>query len=83
MAAVPDGSGALVVSHGGCIEPALVSCLPDADHAAWGAPFGHCEGVLLEFDNGQFTSARLRRAPTDHSGSGLIQGGLHSRGDRP
>jgi broad specificity phosphatase PhoE len=60
---VPDGSGVLVVSHGGCIEPALVSCLPEADHASWGAPFGHCDGVRLDFDNGRFFNVRLRRAP--------------------
>lgn len=61
--AVPDGTGALVVSHGGCIEPALVSCLPNADHASWGAPFSHCDGARLDFDSGRFTNIRLRRAP--------------------
>ncbi|MEV4711801.1 histidine phosphatase family protein [Micromonospora sp. NPDC049374] len=61
--AVPEGSGALVVSHGGCIEPTLVSCLPDNDHSSWGAPFGHCDGARLEFDSGRFTQVRLCRAP--------------------
>jgi broad specificity phosphatase PhoE len=61
--AVPDGNGVLVVSHGGCIEPALVSCRPDADHMSWGAPFGHCDGARLDFDNGRFVSVRLCRAP--------------------
>lgn len=36
-ASVTDGAAALVVSHGGAIEPTLVVCLPDADHAHWGA----------------------------------------------
>lgn len=63
VTAVPEGSGALVVSHGGGIEPALVSCLPQAEHASWGLPFGHCDGARLNFDNGQFTDARLHRAP--------------------
>jgi broad specificity phosphatase PhoE len=63
LRAVPDGSGVLVVSHGGCIEPALVSCLPEADHASWGAPFGYCDGVRLDFDNGRFFNVQLRRAP--------------------
>ncbi|WP_211588565.1 histidine phosphatase family protein [Allorhizocola rhizosphaerae] len=61
---VPDGTGVLVISHGGCIEPALVFCLPEADHASWGAPFGHCDGARLDFDNGRFTNVRLCRAPT-------------------
>lgn len=34
--AQPDGKAALIVSHGGAIEPALVACLPHADHASWG-----------------------------------------------
>jgi broad specificity phosphatase PhoE len=33
--AVPEGAAALVVCHGGVIEPALVACLPDADHGSW------------------------------------------------
>lgn len=64
VAAVPDGGGALVVSHGGCIEPALASCLPDEDHASWGAPFAHCDGARLDFSNGRFSNLRLRRAST-------------------
>ena len=36
VAAVPDGAAALVVGHGGGIEPGLVACLPDADHESWG-----------------------------------------------
>jgi broad specificity phosphatase PhoE len=63
LKAVPDGSGVLVVSHGGCIEPALVSCLPEADHASWGAPCGHCDGARLDFDNGRFFNVQLCRAP--------------------
>ena len=31
VAAVPEGAAALVVGHGGGIEPGLVACLPDAD----------------------------------------------------
>jgi broad specificity phosphatase PhoE len=61
--AVPEGAAALVVSHGGIIEPALVACLPDADHASWGAAFGHCDGARLAFADGGFVSIELRRAP--------------------
>jgi len=59
--AVPDGAGALVVAHGGAIEPALVSCLPAGDLASWGAPFGHCHGVRLSYDDGYFRSVRFDR----------------------
>jgi broad specificity phosphatase PhoE len=61
VAVVPDGTAALVVSHGGAIEPALVACLPDADHATWGLPFGHCEGARLGYADGQFVTVQLRR----------------------
>jgi broad specificity phosphatase PhoE len=61
VSAVEEGKGALVVSHGGAIEPALVSCLPDARHASWGAPFSHLDGVRLEFEGGRFTRARFLR----------------------
>ena len=60
---VPDGAAALVVGHGGGIEPGLVACLPDADHDLWGAPFGHCDGARLGFTEGRFVSIQFRRAP--------------------
>jgi broad specificity phosphatase PhoE len=47
---VPDGHAALIVSSGGGIEPALVACLPNGDHEAWGVPLGHCEGVRVGYD---------------------------------
>jgi broad specificity phosphatase PhoE len=59
---VPEGAAALVVCHGGGIEPALVVCLPDADHGSWGAPFAHCDGARLGFD-GRFVGVQFRRAP--------------------
>jgi hypothetical protein len=52
-----------VVCHGGGIEPGLVVCLPDADHGSWGAPFGHCDGARLGFEDGRFVSVQFRRAP--------------------
>jgi broad specificity phosphatase PhoE len=64
VSSVPEGGAALVVSHGGAVEPALVSCLPDADHVSWGAPFGRLDGVRLGFEDGHFTRAHLRRAPS-------------------
>jgi broad specificity phosphatase PhoE len=73
--AVPDGDTALVVGHGGGIEPGLVACLPDADHESWGAPFGHCDGACLGFDDGMFVSAQFRRAPAE-----LLPGSIKASG---
>jgi broad specificity phosphatase PhoE len=39
----------LVISHSGDLELGLVSCLPEADHAAWGGPFAPLEGARLYF----------------------------------
>jgi broad specificity phosphatase PhoE len=63
VAAVPDGTAALFVGHGGGIEPGLVACLPEADHASWGAPFAHCDGARLGFDGGGFVGVEFLRAP--------------------
>ena len=63
--AVPDGAAALVVAHGGGIEPGLVACLPDADHRSWGAPLGHCDGARLGLNEGRFVSVQFSRVPAD------------------
>jgi broad specificity phosphatase PhoE len=63
--AVPDGAAALVVGHGGGIEPGLVACLPDANHESWGAPFGHCDGARLGFHGGRFVSVQFSRVPAE------------------
>jgi broad specificity phosphatase PhoE len=61
MSRTGDGQAALVVSHGGLIEPALVAALPpDWDHSRWGRGFQQCEGVRLTW-NGRFTDARPLR----------------------
>jgi broad specificity phosphatase PhoE len=62
-----EGTAALVVGHSGTLEPALVACLPGANHQAWGAPFGHCDGARLGFENGRFITVRFRRAPAPPS----------------
>jgi broad specificity phosphatase PhoE len=64
VASVADGKTALVVSHGGAIEPTLVACLPHAGHEHWGALLGHCDGARLGFQGGSFVDVRFRRAPT-------------------
>lgn len=58
---VADGEKALVVSHGGLIEPGLVACLPDAQLDSWGGPFAHCEGITLAFDGTCFAAVTIRR----------------------
>lgn len=58
---VDDGAAALVVTHGGTIEPLLVGCLPGADHRSWGPAIGHGEGATLTWEHGRFTSIELRR----------------------
>lgn len=60
---VPDGGRALVVSHGLVIEVCAVTCLPDADHAAWGAPFDKCEGLRLAYEGGTWSALELLRVP--------------------
>ena len=62
---LPDGGSALVIGHSGQIELALVVCLPDADHGAWGGPFAPLEGARLAFDGDppRFTACEILRVP--------------------
>ncbi len=52
---------ALLISHGGMMEAGTVASLPEADHTAWGAGFGYCEGVRLSFDGTDFADAEILR----------------------
>jgi broad specificity phosphatase PhoE len=61
LAQVPEGNGALVIGHGGTLEPTLVACAPAADHASWGTAFGHLDGARLEFDHDNLVSVQIRR----------------------
>jgi broad specificity phosphatase PhoE len=67
----PHGS-VLVISHGRVIESGLVTCCPDGDFAAWGKPFHHCEGVRMDFDEGQFQHVRFLRLAGHTDGSGQL-----------
>jgi broad specificity phosphatase PhoE len=69
MTALPDGEAALLIGHSGELESALVALFPDADHAAWGRPFGPCEGARLTFSGEpeRFTDIKLIRLPMNHS----------------
>lgn len=60
---LPAGTAALVIAHSGDLEIALATCFPKADHAAWGGPFGYCEGARLVFagEPARFTAVELLR----------------------
>jgi len=58
---IPEESKALIVSHGGIIEPTLVAAVPADDYTSWGKPFSHLDGVRLIFEDGQFLVAGFDR----------------------
>jgi hypothetical protein len=58
---LPEEGKALIVSHGGIIEPTLVAAVPAGDHASWGRPFSHLDGVRLLVDEEQFSVAEFDR----------------------
>lgn len=58
---LPNEAAVLMISHGGVVELAAIGCMPNEDHAAWGAPFSYCEGVRLSFEDGQFTHLEILR----------------------
>jgi broad specificity phosphatase PhoE len=73
LSEIDDGADALVVSHGGSIEPALVLAMRGLDHGTWGPPFSHCDGATLRFDGSSFAAVefhRVRRAGTGRVGAG-------------
>ena len=57
-----NGGRALIITHGGIVEMGAIGCLPDADHAAWGASFDYCEGLRLSYDGREFIEAEVLRA---------------------
>ena len=62
---VPDGAQALLISHGGLIEPGLVAALPTWRHAEWGRGFKHGEGARLGHDGTGFIDAEILHVTTD------------------
>ena len=58
---LPDNGRVLAVSHSGIIELGTIGCLPDADHASWGAALDYCEGVRLSFDGQDFVGVEVLR----------------------
>ena len=47
-----------MVGHHGEVEPTRLPLLPGADYKSCGAPFGHCDGARLGFDDGRFISVQ-------------------------
>jgi gluconolactonase len=58
---VPDGSNVLLVTHEGVPEIGAIACVPDADHAAFGANCGFCEGVRLTYYGQDFVRVEVLR----------------------
>jgi broad specificity phosphatase PhoE len=58
---VTQGGAALVISHGGLIEPGLIACVPNSDHCAWGRPFENLEGVRLQIEDSVWVAVELLR----------------------
>jgi hypothetical protein len=57
----PRGGAALVVSHGGLIEPGLVVCFPNGDYRVWGRPFDNLEGARLQCEQSGWVQVELLR----------------------
>lgn len=58
---LPAGGSALLLSHGAVIEMAAVASTPWLDHASWGPPCGHCEGIRFRFEDGEVAGAEPLR----------------------
>ncbi|HUT33378.1 MAG TPA: histidine phosphatase family protein [Planctomycetota bacterium] len=60
-AELPWGKNALVVSHGGSIEPAILAAMPEWTLDDVGGELKECEGALFHFHGGIFRRVELRR----------------------
>ena len=58
---LPDGGKALVVSHGGRIEPAALVGMDKFDLAAMGGEIAPCEGALFRFDGEKLVAVGILR----------------------
>ena len=57
---LPKGGQALLIGHGGAfLDGTAVYCLPEFDHATWGAVSRYCEGIRLHFDGERFSGAEI------------------------
>ena len=58
---LPEGGHALVISHGGFIEPSAIGCMLNLAYETWGPACNYCEGIRLKFDEGEFKECELLR----------------------
>lgn len=58
---VGDGEAALLVGHGGWIEPTVVAAVGPERIEDWGPSFQHLEGVRLAEEGGSFTVVDVHR----------------------
>lgn len=65
---VDENETALLVGHGGWIEPTVVAAVGTEHVENWGPSFNHLEGVTLSVKEGTFAVAAVHRRPTDDSG---------------
>jgi broad specificity phosphatase PhoE len=56
-----DGEHALVVSHGGSIEPAALLFYDEFDLAKIGGPLGYCEGISFCMEDGKLVRVKVIR----------------------
>ena len=56
-----EGEKALVVFHGGSIEPAALLAFDEFDLKHIGGPLGYCEGVAFIIQNGNLSEVRALR----------------------
>lgn len=66
--ALPDGTQALMISHGGVVEASVIACLAhgaEAIVAEWGDAIRYTEGVRITYDRtrGTFIDAQILRVP--------------------
>ncbi|MGQ9629341.1 MAG: histidine phosphatase family protein [bacterium] len=62
-AKLPEGGKALIVSHGGSIEPAALLGFPRYDLAEMGGPLEPCEGVVFHFEGEKLQKVEVIRLP--------------------
>jgi broad specificity phosphatase PhoE len=61
---LPEGGSALVLSHGGTIEPAALLAKGNWDLKAIGGPLKECEGIVFKLDGDEIVdiyTARIKR----------------------
>lgn len=58
-----DNQAALIITHGAIIELGAIGFVSDADHSAWGAAIGYCEGFRFNAQGADIKCDVLRLSP--------------------